>query len=229
MLPPVITQSLYFLVFGKFLGRQINNINGVDYMAFIIPGLIMMAIITGSYTNVVGSFFSSKFQRSVEELLVSPVPNGIIIAGYVAGGMLRGIMAGSLVFAVSIFFAKPVISDLGIIFVFMVLTAAMFALAGFTNAIFAKTFDDVSIFPTFVLAPLIYLGGVFYSISNLPAIWQNLSKFNPILYMVNGFRFGFYGFTDVSIMGSLFLLIFLIIGLTSVNLYLMKKGVGLRT
>ena len=229
LVPPIITQSLYFLIFGKFIGSQIREINGIDYMGFIVPGLVMMAVINASYVNVVGSFFSSKFQRSVEELLVSPVPNFVIIAGYVVGGALRGIIVGCLVFGVSFFFTQPQIENIFIIILFMILTAITFALGGFINAIFAKKFDDVSIFPTFVLTPLTYLGGVFYSITALPELWQNVSKFNPILYMVNGFRYGFYGFTDVNIGISFGILIGFILILTGLNLYLLKKGVGLRT
>lgn len=229
LLPPIITQSLYFIIFGKFIGSQIDDINGINYMAFIVPGLVMMAIINAAYTNVVGSFFSSKFQRSVEELLVAPVPSFVIISGYVTGGALRSIIVGFLVFGVSVFFTHPEIHNVFIILVFMVLTAIVFSLGGFVNAIFAKKFDDISIFPTFVLTPLIYLGGVFYSITNLPPFWQEVSKFNPVLYMVNGFRFGFYGFTDVNVWISLSILIGLIGGLTLLSLILLEKGIGLRT
>jgi len=229
LLPPVITQMLYFIIFGKFIGSQIRNIHGISYMAFIVPGLVMMAVINSSYTNVVGSFFSSKFQRNVEELMVSPTPNYVIIAGYVTGGVLRGIFVGFLVFCVSVIFTQPHIYRLGWIVVFIVFTAIVFALGGFMNAIFAKKFDDVSIFPTFILTPLTYLGGVFYSLNSLPEFWQNFSRFNPILYMVNGFRYGFYGFTDVSVHVSILILIGFMVLFMGINLGLLKKGVGLKT
>lgn len=229
LFPPVVTQALYFLIFGKFIGSQIGDIHGVSYMAFIIPGLVMMAVINSSFMNVVGSFFSAKFQRSIEELLVSSSSNPVIIAGYVTGGMVRGIIVGILVFMVSIFFTRPHIHHIGIIFSFIILTSAVFALGGLLNAIFAKKFDDISIFPTFILTPLIYLGGVFYSINNLPPFWQKLSKFNPVLYMVNGFRYGFYGFSDVNVILSFMILAAFAVILTSVNLILLARGTGLKT
>ncbi|MBP9854628.1 MAG: ABC transporter permease [Candidatus Omnitrophica bacterium] len=229
LVPPVVTQSLYFLIFGKFIGSQIGNINGISYMAFIVPGLVMMSVINNSYANVSGSFFSSKFQRSIEELLVSPAPNWVIIGGYSISGALRGVLCGVLVFAVSVFFTHPQIHHIFIIFSFIVLTAIVFSLGGMLNGILAKKFDDISIVPTFILTPLTYLGGVFYSIHVLPDVWQQLSKLNPILYMVNGFRFGFYGFSDVSIGFSFFILVFLAVVLMWLNLHLLKKGTGLRT
>ncbi len=229
LVPPIMTQSLYFLIFGKFIGSQINDINGVSYMAFIVPGLVMMSVISNSYVNVAGSFFSSKFQRSVEELLVSPAPNWVIIGGYVLSGALRGILCGFLVFGVSVFFTRPTISHIGLIVMFIVLTAIVFALGGLVNGILARKFDDVSIVPTFVLTPLTYLGGVFYSIALLPDVWRNLSKINPILYMVNGFRYGFYGFSDVNVYMSVGILVLFAVLLTIVNLTLLKKGKGLRS
>jgi len=229
LFPPIITQTLYFLIFGKFIGSQIGDVQGIGYMAFIVPGLVMMAVINSSFMNVVGSFFSAKFQRSIEELLVSSSSNSAIIAGYVTGGVTRGIIVGFLVFVVSIFFTQPQIYHLGIIFSFIFLTAVVFALGGLLNAIFATKFDDISIFPTFILTPLIYLGGVFYSINNLPPFWQNLSKFNPVLYMVNGFRYGFYGFSDVNVFLSFVILATFAIILTIVNLVLLAKGIGLKT
>jgi len=228
LFPPIITQTLYFLIFGKFIGSQIDDIQGVGYMAFIIPGLVMMAVINSSFMNVVGSFFSAKFQRSIEEILVSSSSNPVIIAGYVTGGVVRGIIVGFLVFLVSIFFTQPQIYHLGIVFAFIFLTAIVFALGGLLNAIFATKFDDISIFPTFILTPLIYLGGVFYSINNLPPFWQKLSKFNPVLYMVNGFRYGFYGFSDVNVLLSFVILAALAIVLTIVNLSLLARGTGLK-
>lgn len=228
LLPPVITQTLYFMIFGKFIGRHISDINGISYIAFIVPGLVMMAVISNSFTNVVSSFFGTKFQRNVEELLVSPTPNAVIVAGYMAGGMIRGILVGFLVFAVSIFFTHPHIHNIAVIIAFIVLTSALFSLGGFLNAILAKSFDDISIFPTFVLTPLTYLGGVFYSIHDLPAVWQQISLLNPVLYMVNGFRFGFYGFSDVDITLSILMLVLMCVMLMAVNLHFLNQGTGLK-
>ncbi|VAX35965.1 Uncharacterized ABC transporter inner membrane permease YadH [hydrothermal vent metagenome] len=229
LFPPVITQMLYFLIFGKFIGSQIRDINGISYMAFIVPGLVMMSVINNSYMNVVSSFFSSKFQRSIEELLVSPARNSVIIAGYITGGSLRGVMVGFLVFCVSFFFTRPTIHHAGFIVFFIILTSIVFSLGGLLNAILAKKFDDISIFPTFVLTPLVYLGGVFYSVENLPGFWQTVSKVNPVLYMVNGFRYGFYGICDVNLSVSIAILIVFVLGLAGVNLYLLGKGVGLKS
>ncbi|MCA9401141.1 MAG: ABC transporter permease [Candidatus Omnitrophica bacterium] len=229
LLPPVMTQTLYFLIFGKFIGSQIRDINGISYMAFIVPGLVMMSVINASFTNVVSSFYSSKFQRSVEELMVSPTPNWVIIAGYVTGGVLRGLIVGSLVFTVSMIFTHPTIYHFGIIVLFIFLTSVVFALGGMVNAIFAKSFDDISIFPMFVITPLTYLGGVFYSIKSLPPFWQNISQLNPILYLINGFRYGFYGFSDVSVVISFVMLVLCAGVLLKLNAYLMKKGIGLKS
>lgn len=228
LLPPVITQTLYFVIFGKFIGSRIGDIHGVSYMAFIVPGLVMMAVINSAFSNVVSSFFSAKFQHSIEELLVSPTSNATIIAGYISGGVLRGIIVGFIVFGVSVFFTHPVIHNLGVILVFIVLTSIVFSLAGLVNAVFAKKFDDVSIFPTFVLTPLTYLGGVFYSIHSLPGVWQKISLLNPILYMVNGFRYGFYGFSDVGVGGSILFLVGLTLILIYANFYLLRNGIGLK-
>ncbi len=228
LLPPVITQSLYFIIFGGFVGSQIAPINGVSYMAFIVPGLVMMGVITSSFQNVVSSFFGSKFQRNIEELMVSPVPNPVIIGGYVAGGALRGVMVGAIVFLISMFFVKLQVFNLALVFLFVVLTAIVFALGGLLNAIFAKKFDDISIFPTFVLTPLTYLGGVFYSIHRLPEFWQGISKLNPVLYMVDGFRYGFLGFADVDVGLSLAILGGTAVLLAGICYYLLEKGIGLK-
>lgn len=231
LLPPVITQSLYFIIFGGFIGSRIGEVDGVSYMGFIVPGLVMMSIITASYSNAVSSFFMSKFQRNIEELLVSPTPNWVIIAGYTFGSVLRGILVGLIVFIISFLFVRPQIDNIFIIIIFGLLTAIVFSLAGLLNGIYAKKFDDVSIFPTFILTPLTYLGGVFYSIRQLPEIWQRISLANPILYMVNGFRYGFYGssFTDVNIWVSFFMLVLATIVLVIINLRLLNKGTGLRS
>lgn len=228
LLPPVITQTLYFVIFGKFIGSQIGAIQGISYMAFLVPGLVMMAVINSSFANVVGSFFSAKFQRSIEELLVSPASEACIIAGYVTGGVLRGVITGVFIFGVSAFFTHPVVRHWEVIVVFIILTAFVFSAAGLINAIFAKKFDDVSMFPTFVLTPLTYLGGVFYSIHSLPGVWQKISLFNPIVYMVNGFRYGFYGVSDVPVPVSLMILVLLGAILIGINFYLLRKGIGLK-
>jgi len=229
LLPPVITQSLYFLIFGAFIGSQVKDINGVPYMAFIVPGLIMMAVISSSFANVVSSFFGSKFQRNIEELLVSPTPPWVIITGYSFGGVLRGLIVGGLVFLIASFFTHPAVYNGFAIVVFVFLTALLFSLAGFLNSIFAQKFDDIGLFQTFILTPLTYLGGVFYSIRDLPEIWQNVSKLNPILYMVDGFRYGFFGLSDVDVLTSALVLLLFTVGLFVLNLFLIRKGVGLKS
>lgn len=228
LLPSAITQTLYFVIFGKFIGSQVGTIHNISYMAFIVPGLVMMAVINNSFANVVSSFFGAKFQRNIEELMVSPAPDWVIVAGFTAGGVLRGIMVGIIVFIVSAFFTHPVIFNFWVIALFIILTTVVFSLGGFLNAIFAKKFDDVAIFPTFVLTPLTYLGGVFYSIHSLPDVWQKVSLLNPILYMVNGFRYGFYGVSDVSVFVSIVILVVLAAVLTVLNLYFLQKGSGLK-
>ena len=228
ILPPVITMSLYFIIFGGFLGSQIGDISGFRYVEFITPGLIMMAVITNSFMNVVSSFFSSKFQKNIEEILVSPTSVSVLIIGYVAGGMARGLTVGVLLLCVSLLFAKLQVHNLGIILAFVVLSSMVFALAGLMNGIFAKKFDDVSIVPTFILWPLTYLGGVFYSIRLLPDFWQHLSMLNPIVYMVNGFRYGFLGISDSSVWFGLAMLSVLAVALFLANWALLKKGVGIK-
>ena len=229
LLPPIITQSLYFIIFGGFIGSQISEIDGVSYMQFIIPGLVMMAVITASFSNVVSSFFGSKFQKNIDEMLVSPTPNWVIIAGYTVGGMFRGLLVGLVVFGVSLYFERQTVDHPFIVLLFVTLTAAVFSLLGLTVGIFAKRFDDVALIPTFVLTPLTYLGGVFYSIKLLPELWRNLSLANPILYMVNGFRYGFFSQTDVDITISTLMLCGFFFALSALNWYLLKKGIGLRS
>ncbi len=229
LLPPVITQSLYFIIFGSFIGSQLREINGVSYMAFIVPGLVMMAVINSSFSNVVSSFFGSKFQRNIEELMVSPTSNITVIGGFITGGVLRGLLVGAIVFGVSAVFTQPQINNFFLIALFSTLTSMVFALGGFINAIFAKKFDDIGIFTTFILTPLTYLGGVFYSIKDLPEFWQTVSKFNPILYMVDGFRYGFYGFNDVNIWISITMLLLFTFLLGAISYFLLNKGIGLRT
>lgn len=229
VLPPVITTALYFVIFGNLIGPRIGKMDGFDYMEFIIPGLIMMAVITNSYANVVSSFYGSKFQRHIEEMIISPTPNYIILIGYVCGGVARGLTVGIAVTVVSLVFHPLNIHSLWVMFSMIILTAILFSLAGLINGVFAKSFDDISIIPTFVLTPLTYLGGIFYSISMLPEFWQHLSLANPILYMVNAFRYGFLGVSDISLMTSYAIIIAFIITLYLFSLYLLRKGHGIRT
>lgn len=221
--------SLYFVIFGNLIGSRIGQMNGFSYMQYIVPGLIMMSVITNSYANVSSSFFGSKFNKSIEELLVAPVPNYVIIFGFVMGGVARGLLVGAIVTFVSLFFVKLQVHHWGVIIATVFLTSVVFALGGLINGVFAKTFDDVSIVPTFILTPLTYLGGVFYSISLLPEFWQTVSKFNPIVYMVNAFRYGFLGVSDVGIGTSFGMLLVFVALLYAVAHYLVTKGVGLRT
>lgn len=229
LVPPAITMTLYFIIFGNLIGSRIGDMGGFSYMAYIVPGLIMMSVITNSYSNVASSFFTSKMQRSIEELLVAPVPNYIIIAGFVAGGVSRGLAVGFLVSSVSLFFVDLQIAHFGVIVATLIMTSILFSLGGLINAVFAKTFDDISIIPTFILTPLTYLGGIFYSLSLLPEFWQGVSKLNPIVYMVNAFRYGFLGVSDVSIFASFSVMGGFIIALYCVASYLISKGIGLRS
>ena len=228
LLPPAVTMTLYFIIFGNLIGSRIGEMGGYDYMQFIVPGLIMMAVITNSYSNVVSSFFSMKFQRSIEELLVSPVPNWTILAGYVAGGMARGLSIGLIVTLLSLAFTQLSIHNLLMVVITVILTSALFSLGGFINAMLATKFDDISIVPTFVLTPLTYLGGVFYSIDMLPSFWQGVSMANPILYMVNGFRFGILGVSDVNPFVSLGMILVFIVLLAAVALRMLARGKGIR-
>ncbi len=228
IVPPVITMSLYFIIFGNLIGSQIGDMNGFRYMDYIVPGLIMMAVINNSYANVVSSFYGCKFHHHIEEMLVSPLPNSLIIAGFVTGGIARGLAVGLAVTLVSMLFTDLSWHSLAVIISTVVLTSAVFALAGLINGIFAKSFDDISIIPTFVLTPLTYLGGVFYTISMLPEFWQDVSKLNPILYMVNTFRYGFLGISDISLTVSYTIIGIFIVALFSLALYLMNTGYGIR-
>ena len=229
LVPPAITIALYFVVFGNLVGRRIGDMGGFNYMEFIVPGLIMMAVIQNSYSNVVSSFFSHKFQRSVEELLVSPVPNSVILAGFVVGGMVRGLLVGGVVSLMALAFVDLKVEHPLIIISVILLTSLVFSLAGFINALFANSFDDISIIPTFVLTPLIYLGGVFYSSALLPGFWQGVSAMNPIFYMVNTFRYGFLGVSDVPVTVAFLILISFAVVLSSACLWLLNRGTGLRT
>jgi ABC-2 type transport system permease protein len=228
IVPPAITMTLYFIIFGNLIGRRIGTMDGFDYMQYIAPGLIMMSVITNSYGNVVSSFFGAKFGRHVEEMLVSPMSNASIIIGHVAGGVLRGLLVGALVTVVALFFTRLDVAHPVITISVVLLSSIVFSLAGFINAVFAKKFDDISIVPTFVLTPLTYLGGVFYSISLLPEFWQQVSKANPILYMVNAFRYGILGTSDISISHAYTILLVFVVVLFTGCMMLMKHGVGIR-
>ena len=229
LVPPAVTMSLYFVIFGSLIGPRIGTMDGFDYIQFMIPGLIMMSVITNSYNNVVSSFYGIKFQKSIEELLISPMPNWSILLGFVLGGVARGVMIGFIVYGVSLLFypSFTIVNPLLTLFV-LFLTAILFSLMGFINAVFADSFDDISIIPTFILTPLIYLGGVFYSINILPEVWRSISMANPMLYVVNTFREGMLGVSDVSIMFSLGMILGFIGLLTGACLYLLNKGTGIR-
>ncbi|MFC3025359.1 ABC transporter permease [Vibrio zhugei] len=229
IVPPAITMTLYFIIFGNLIGSRIGQMHGFSYMEYIVPGLIMMSVITNSYSNVASSFFSAKFQKNIEELLIAPVPTYVIILGYVMGGVCRGLLIGILVTGVSLFFVDLQVQHWWIIVATVFMTSVVFALGGLINAIFARSFDDISIVPTFVLTPLTYLGGVFYSISLLPEFWQGVSKINPIVYMVNAFRYGFLGVSDVAISTSFGVLVMFVIALYSVCHYLLATGRGIRS
>lgn len=229
LIPPAITIVLYFVVFGQLIGARIGHMGGFNYMQFIVPGLIMMSVITNSYSNVVSSFFGHKFQRCIEELMVSPTPEYIIIFGFVIGGVARGILVGGIVTILSMFFTDLILFHAGITFSIVILTAILFSLGGLINAIYANKFDDISIIPTFILTPLTYLGGVFYSIDLLPPFWAAVSKANPIVYMVNGFRYGILGVSDVSLGISYGMIAIFIVGLYIWAFILMRVGYGMRT
>lgn len=210
LIPPVIIITLYFVIFGNLMGKKIGNVSGFSYMQFILPGLIMMSVISNSYSNVASSFYSSKFQRSIEELIVAPIPVYVIIFGYVSGGIARGLSVGFLVTVVSLFFSKFVIHSFFLVFLTLFLTSMLFSLAGLINGICASSFDDISLVPTLVITPLTYFGGIFYSLDSLDDFWRNVSYFNPLVYIINIFRLGFLGITDISVYFTFFMLFFLI-------------------
>lgn len=228
LLPPAITMTLYFIIFGGLIGSRIGDMEGFTYMQYIAPGVIMMAIINNAYANVASSFFSAKFQSHIEELIVAPVPNYLILAGYVAGGTARGLCIGLIVSVVALFFTELTVQHYWITFTMVLLSAVLFALGGFINAVYARSFDEISIIPTFILTPLTYLGGVFYSINLLPEFWQNVSLLNPVLYMVNAFRYGLLGISDVSVFWAFGIIVLFIVVLTWYALHLLHKGTGLR-
>ncbi|BBI49601.1 transport permease protein [Vreelandella olivaria] len=229
LLPPSITMAMYFIIFGNLIGSRIGDMDGFSYMDFIVPGLIMMSVITNSYSNVASSFFSNKFQRSIEEMMVSPMPNWVILAGFILGGMARGLGVGLIVTVVSLFFTRLTMEHPLLTVLVVVLTSALFSIGGFINALLANKFDDISIVPTFILTPLTYLGGVFYSISMLPDFWQGVSMLNPILYMVNVFRYGFLGVSDIPVGWALAAIFAFIIVLFGIALTMLERGKGIRS
>jgi len=228
IVPPAITMTLYFIIFGNLIGRRIGEMGGFDYMQFMAPGLIMMSVITNSYGNVVSSFFGAKFQGHLQEMLVAPLSSWVIIIGHVMGGVVRGLAVGGVVTVVTLFFTDLHVEHPLIAFSVLLLTAIVFSMAGMVNAIFARKFDDVAIIPAFILAPLTYLGGVFYTTSLLPDFWAGLSEFNPILYMVNGFRYGMIGFSDISIVRAYVVILLFVLLFGGTCYFLIRKGIGIR-
>jgi ABC-2 type transport system permease protein len=228
LLPPVVTTSLYFLVFGTFIGSQLQPIHGFSYIQFIVPGLIMMSVITSAYTNTVSTFYFAKWTKNLEEILVSPTPDWVIIFGFISGGVLRGMLVGVLVLIVSLFFTHLALFNVLVVIAAAILTSVLFSLAGLINGVFAKGFDGISIVPTFVLTPLTYLGGIFYSINQFPEFWQQVSKLNPVLYMVNAFRYGFLGVSDIPLWTCFMVLIGFVIGFSIWAAWLFRRGVGLK-
>jgi len=228
ILPPAITMALYFIIFGKLIGSQIGDIEGFRYIDFIVPGLILMSVISNSYANTVSSFYFSRWNKHIDELLIAPIPNWLILAGYVAGGVARGVIVGIVVTIVASFFSELSIYSYGITFLVFVLTSVLFSLAGFINGVFANSFDDISIIPTFVLTPLTYLGGVFYSMSLLPEFWQAVSMANPVLYMVNAFRYGLLGVSDINLRSGIGVIIGFTLILALYANFLMARGVGVK-
>lgn len=229
IVPPVITTGLYFVIFGQLIGSQLSDIEGYSYIDYIIPGIILMSIINNAYANVVSSFYMSKFSHFIEEMIVSPMPNYLILTGYVIGGVARGLAVGVVVAFISTFFADLNVHSYFILFSVVILTAILFSLGGFINAIYANSFDDISIIPTFVLIPLTYLGGIFYSIDMLPSFWQTVSLGNPILYMVNAMRYGMLGVSDIDLTTAFGIIILFVVVLFSFCLYLLSSGKGIRS
>jgi ABC-2 type transport system permease protein len=226
--PPVIMVALYFVIFGNLIGQRIGEMDGLLYIDFIMPGLVMMSIITNSYANVVSSFYGAKYSRHIEEMQIAPVPNLVILLGFVTGGVARGLCVGAAVTLVSLLFTDFSIHNPFVVLLVAVLTSCLFSMAGLVNAIYANSFDHITIIPTFVLTPLTYLGGIFYSIKLLPEIWQQVSLGNPILYMVNSFRYGFRGTTDIDLMTALVVILVFNAALFVFCLTLLQRGTGIR-
>lgn len=228
LIPPAITMSLYFIIFGKFIGSQLKDISGFTYIQYIVPGLVMMSIMTNAYANTSSSFFITKFNKSVEEMLVSPMPNWTILVGYLLGGTIRGLLVGIIVMLIALLFTQIPVHNFFIVILMAVFAAMVFSLGGFINAIYALRFDDISFIPTFVLTPLTYLGGVFYSLQQLPPLWRKLSIINPVLNMVDTFRYGWLGISDVNIYMGFFVVITLFVILFAWSFYLLEKGIGIK-
>ena len=229
VLPAAITTGLYFVIFGELIGSQLSDIDGFSYMDYIVPGIILMSIISNSYANVVSSFYGAKFQHHVEEMLVSPMPNYLILLGFIAGGLMRGLIVGTVVTLVASCFTVLAAYNIWIVLCVAVLTSVLFALGGFVNAIYANSFDDIAIIPNFVLTPLTYLGGIFYSVNMLPEFWQQVSYLNPILYMINAMRYGMLGVSDIDIVTAFSIILLFLVVLFSFSLYLLHKGIGIRS
>jgi len=229
VIPPAVTMTLYFVIFGNLIGSRIGEMGGYSYMQYIAPGIIMMSVITNSYSNVVSSFFSAKFHRNVEEMLIAPIPSVIIVAGYATGGMLRGLVVGIVVTGIALVFTDLGVHSVATMIAVVVMTALLFSLGGFVNAVFAKKFDDISIVPTFILTPLTYLGGVFYSIDLLPDFWQKMSMANPILYMVNAFRYGVLGVSDIDLALAFAVIAGFTAALFVLGVFLLDRGIGVKT
>ena len=229
LLPPAVTTVLYFVIFGKLIGSQIGDVGAHSYIEYIIPGLVLMSVITNAYANVVASFYSSRFHGNIEEMLISPMPAAVILAGFVIGGVLRGLTVGVVVLAVSAFFGHLPFPDAGLAALVLLLTATLFSMAGLVNGVYAKSFDGIAIIPTFVLMPLTYLGGIFYSIEMLPDFWRAVSLLNPIFYMINVFRESALGSSDVGVGVSLAVIVLFLVAFTAFCLYLLERGVSIRT
>ena len=229
ILPPAIMTVLYFVIFGELIGSQLRNISGYRYIDYIVPGLILMAVITNSYANVASSFFSAKFQRNIEEILISPMPNYMILAGFISGGIARGLVVGIVVYIVSLFFTNLPLTNIPLAITILLCTAILFSLAGLINGIYARSFDEISVIPTFVLTPMTYLGGVFYSVDMLPPSWQDISLLNPILYMINGFRHGLLGTSDITPSVSVVITLTLIVVLVATALHLLYRGIRIKS
>jgi ABC-2 type transport system permease protein len=228
LIPPVVMVGLYFIIFGNLIGQRIGDMDGMNYIDFIMPGLVMMSIITNSYANVVSSFYSAKHSFYIEEMLIAPIPNIVILLGYVTGGVARGLCVGAAVTLVSLIFTDFYIHNPIIVLIVAFLTAFLFSLAGLINAVFANSYDHIAIIPTFILTPLTYLGGIFYSIKLLPEFWQQVSLINPVLYMVNSFRFGFRGISDIELSIAIGVILFFILLLFAICLVLLERGTGIK-
>tara|TARA_R110000868_G_scaffold8205_3_gene42666 strand:- start:255792 stop:256559 length:768 start_codon:yes stop_codon:yes gene_type:complete len=229
LLPPVITMTLYFVIFGTFIGSRVGMLDGVPYILYITPGLIMMSVINNAYTNVSSSFYGAKFARNIDEILVAPVPEYVILWGYVGAGMLRGLLTGILVLIVATFFTHISIQHLPLMLLVIILSSALFSIAGLINGLIANKFDDVMIVPTFVIMPLTYIGGIFYSINQLPPFWRDISKANPILYLINAFRYSMIGSADVPVWIAMTMIAFFLILFYTVAITMLKRGYGLRS